>query len=203
MVKKSVSTSSKKEDTSGSDVSAGKKNVVEDKKVDKNDKKEEKLPEVVNDTEGDVSEVSELSELDKLLEMFSALELQMKDMKTQIKAVQKENVKNKKILNKEKARKEKARKSPSGFAKPTKISNEMCDFMKISRGSEKSRTEVTRSINQYIKANNLNNPTNKRLIIPDATLKKLLSLKDNEQISFFHMQKYLTPHVKVESVAAK
>ena len=201
MVKKSVSTSSsKKEDTSGSEVSAGKKNVVEDKKVDKNDKKAEKLPEVVNDTEGEVSEVSEL---DKLLEMFSALELQMKDIKTQIKAVQKENVKNKKILNKEKARKEKARKSPSGFAKPTKISNEMCDFMKISRGSEKSRTEVTRSINQYIKANNLNNPTNKRLIIPDATLKKLLSLKDNEQISFFHMQKYLTPHVKVESVAAK
>ena len=201
MVKKSTSTSSsKKEDTSSSEVSAGKKTVVEDKKVDKNDKKEEKLPEVVNETEGEVSEVSEL---DKLLEMFAALELQMKDIKTQIKAVQKENVKNKKILNKEKARKEKARKSPSGFAKPTKISNEMCDFMKISRGSEKSRTEVTRSINQYIKANNLNNPTNKRLIIPDVTLKKLLSLKDNEQISFFHMQKYLTPHVKLDTAEVK
>lgn len=201
MVKKSASTSSsKKEDTSSSEVSAGKKTVVEDKKVDKNDKKGEKLPEVVNETEGEVSEVSEL---DKLLEMFAALELQMKDIKTQIKAVQKENVKNKKILNKEKARKEKARKSPSGFAKPTKISNEMCDFMKISRGSEKSRTEVTRSINQYIKANNLNNPTNKRLIIPDATLKKLLSLKDNEQISFFHMQKYLTPHVKLDTAEVK
>ena len=147
-------------------------------------------------------EEEEKTELDKLLELFSSLELQVKEIKTQIKAVQKENAKNKKILNKEKARKEKARRSPSGFAKPTKISNEMCDFMKIPRGSEKSRTDVTRSINQYIKTNNLNNPTNKRLIIPDATLKKLLSLKDSEQISFFHMQKYLTPHVKVTSVAA-
>ena len=174
-------------------------------KKDKVDKKEEKVePKKNKEIEvTDESTENEKTELDKLLDMYSVLETHMKDIKAQIKLVQKENAKNKKILNKEKARKEKARKSPSGFAKPTKISNEMCDFMKIPRGSEKSRTDVTRSINQYIKTNNLNNPTNKRLIIPDATLKKLLSLKDSEQISFFHMQKYLTPHVKVETVATK
>lgn len=186
------------------DKSAGKAKKVDkaDKaeKVEKTEKAEkaektEKTEKKSNDVEGENQE-SLMPEMEKLLELFSKLELGFKEVKLQVKNVTKEMVKNKKILKKEKARKDKARESPSGFAKPTKISDEMCDFMKIPHGSERSRTDVTRSINQYIKTNNLNNPTNKRYVIPDGTLKKLLNLSDTEQISFFHMQKYLSPHVK-------
>lgn len=186
------------------DKSAGKAKKVDkaDKaeKVEKTEKAEkaektEKTEKMSNDVEGENQE-SLMPEMEKLLELFSKLELGFKEVKLQVKNVTKEMVKNKKILKKEKARKDKARESPSGFAKPTKISDEMCDFMKIPHGSERSRTDVTRSINQYIKTNNLNNPTNKRYVIPDGTLKKLLNLSDTEQISFFHMQKYLSPHVK-------
>lgn len=169
-------------------------------KVEKTEKAEkaektESVDNKANDVDGDNQE-SMMPEAEKLLAMVASLDLQFKELKLQTKNVVKEMVKNKKILKKEKARKDKARESPSGFAKPTKISDEMCDFMKIPHGSERSRTDVTRSINQYIKTNNLNNPTNKRYVIPDATLKKLLNLSDTEQISFFHMQRYLSPHVK-------
>ena len=80
----------------------------------------------------------------------------------------------------------------STFCKPKKISNEMCDFMDIPHGSSKTRTDLTRFINDYVKKNNLNNPQNKRMIIPDDTLKNLLKIEDGEQITYFEMQKYIT-----------
>ena len=110
--------------------------------------------------------------------------------------VLKENDKKEKILKKERDRKEKARQSPSGFAKPTDISTEICDFLKIPHGTLMSRTEVTKNINNYISQNNLKDPVNGRIIRPDAVLKKLLRVKDGDEVTYFHMQKLLNPHIK-------
>ena len=110
--------------------------------------------------------------------------------------VQKENDKKEKILKKERDRKEKARLSPSGFAKPTDISNEMCDFLQVAHGTQMSRTEVTKKINTYVRTNNLKDPVNGRIIRPDNTLKKLLRVKDGDEVTFFHMQRLLNPHIK-------
>ena len=93
---------------------------------------------------------------------------------------------------------------PSGFAKPTKISDELCRFLGVPAGTEMSRTDVTRRINAYIKENELQNTENRRQINPDAKLRKLLGApqyplnrKDESQgkgYSYFNLQRYMSRH---------
>lgn len=146
--------------------------------------------------EPDVKKILEKSKLDELIEAVLNLDKEFKSMKNLIKLVQKENDKKEKILKKERDRKEKARLSPSGFAKPTDISTEMCDFIKIPHGTLMSRTEVTKNINAYVSLNNLKDPVNGRIIRPDPVLKKLLRVSDGDEVTFFHMQRLLNPHIK-------
>ena len=136
------------------------------------------------------------SKLAELIEAIANMDKEFKSMKTLVKLVLKENDKKEKILKKERDRKEKARLSPSGFAKPTDISTEMCDFLEIAHGTLMSRTEVTKNINTYVSKNNLKDPVNGRIIRPDAALKKLLRVKDGDEVTFFHMQRLLNPHIK-------
>ena len=138
----------------------------------------------------------EQSKLAEFIEAITNLDKEFKTIKSLIKLVQKENDKKEKILKKERDRKEKARLSPSGFAKPTDISTEMCDFLQIPHGTQMSRTEVTKKINTYVRSNNLKDPVNCRIIRPDAVLKKLLRVKDGDEVTFFHMQRLLNPHIK-------
>ena len=166
--------------------------IVEKVVKKKDDKKDDKKKE-------EVKIVEEPKEKTKLAELYDGilnLDKSIKDLKNLFKLVQKEDDKKEKILKKERERKEKARASPSGFAKPTEISNEMCDFLKIEHGTLMSRTEVTKNINSYVASNNLKDPVNGRIIRPDNTLKKLLRVTDNDEITFFHMQKLLNPHIK-------
>ena len=136
------------------------------------------------------------SKLAELIEAIYNMDKEFKSIKSLVKFVIKENDKKEKILKKERDRKEKARLSPSGFAKPTDISVEMCDFLKIEHGTLMSRTEVTKNINTYVSNNNLKDPVNGRIIRPDPILKKLLRVKDGDEVTFFHMQRLLNPHIK-------
>ena len=83
---------------------------------------------------------------------------------------------------------------PSGFVKPTLISDQLADFLGKDRGSELARTDVTREINAYIRANKLQDPQNGRKINPDDKLKKLLSIKPTEELTYFNLQRYMSPH---------
>ena len=57
-------------------------------------------------------------------------------------------------------------------------------------------------INKYIVDNNLRKEEDKRQIIPDKKLSKLLNLDGSEQLSYFNLQKYIKHHfVKSEAVA--
>ena len=71
------------------------------------------------------------------------------------------------IDNLEKSKKNAIKRKPSGFAKPTVISDELCFFLGKPNGTEMARTEVTKYITQYIKENNLQSVENKKKIIPD------------------------------------
>ena len=96
--------------------------------------------------------------------------------------------------------------APSGFVKPTKISDELAKFLDKPSGSEMARTEVTRDINQYIRANSLQDKTNGRRIIPDVKLSNLLKIKKGEELTYFNLQRYMSCHfaksVKAEAAAA-
>ena len=84
-------------------------------------------------------------------------------------------------------------KKPSGFAKPTTISNELSSFMNKTQGEKAARTEVTQYIINYIKEKQLQNEKNKQEIIVDKELRKLLDC-GSETVTFFTIQKYMNKH---------
>lgn len=129
-----------------------------------------------------------------LLEKVGALAGQIKTIQSSLKVLAKEFDKQKKIIDKVQKKREKAKKSPSGFAKPCKISDELCDFMGIARGTEQSRTDITRYINSYVKQHNLNNPQNRREFFPDKKLKAILNVKDGEKVTYFVLQRLIAHH---------
>ena len=91
---------------------------------------------------------------------------------------------------------------PSGFVKPTRISDELANFLGKSVGTEMARTDVSKEINAYIRANNLQRPDNGRFIVPDAKLTTLLKLGKNDELSYFNLQRYMKPHfIKAEAAA--
>ena len=102
------------------------------------------------------------------------------------------------LKNAQKASLKKKRKTgnraPSGFVKPTLISNELAGFLGKPEGSEMARTEVTREINKYIRTNNLQDKENGRKINPDKKLTSLLKLKKGDELTYFNLQRYMSPH---------
>lgn len=83
---------------------------------------------------------------------------------------------------------------PSVFVKPIKITDELADFLDKPRGIEIARTQVTRDINNYIRAHNLQDSVNGRHINPDEKLAALLKIPAGESLTYFNIQKYMSPH---------
>lgn len=137
---------------------------------------------------------AEVSPLSDLASKIASLSVAVKEAQNSLKVLSKEYERMKKLVEKTERKRANARTQPSGFAKPTKISDEMCDFLGVPRGTELSRTDVTRKINAYVKEHNLNKPDNKRIILPDPKLKKILGVTGNEEVSFFVLQRYIKNH---------
>jgi upstream activation factor subunit UAF30 len=93
-----------------------------------------------------------------------------------------------------KAKRAKGNRAPSGCVKPTKISLELATFLGKAKGTEMARTEVTREINGYIRAHNLQDPKNGRIILADVKLRKLLKLNKSDELTYFNLQRYMSPH---------
>jgi hypothetical protein len=132
--------------------------------------------------------------LSNIIDKVNALAAYIKDIQTNLKVLSKEYDKQQKIIEKAQKKRQNAKNSPSGFAKPNKISDELCDFIGVPHGTEKSRTDITRFINAYVKEHNLNKPENKRFILPDAKLKKILNVGDSDEINYFILQKLISHH---------
>jgi upstream activation factor subunit UAF30 len=84
--------------------------------------------------------------------------------------------------------------APSGFVKPTRISDELAKFLEKPTGTEMARTDVTREINKYIRAHDLQDKENGRKINPDTKLSSLLKLKKTDELTYFNLQKFMSPH---------
>jgi len=132
--------------------------------------------------------------LTALLSTVSSVINELKTIQTEVKLVQKNYNKVVKDHNKIVNKKKKTGRKPSGFAKPSQITNEMSDFLGLEKGVEIARNEVTSLINKYIVDNNLRNEEDKRKILPDKKLSKLLNLKGDEELSYFNLQRYMKHH---------
>lgn len=84
--------------------------------------------------------------------------------------------------------------APSGFVKPTKISDELAQFLEKPVGTEMARTDVTKEINQYIRLHKLQDAQNGRRIHPDTKLSSLLKLNKTDELTYFNLQKYMSHH---------
>jgi chromatin remodeling complex protein RSC6 len=128
----------------------------------------------------------------KLMQMTSLLSTLKSDFKTLEKCISREM----KVLEKasNKGRRSNANRKPSGFIKPTLISDELAAFLGKSVGTEMARTAVSKEINNYIQTHNLKDKNNGRIIHADAKLTKLLKLQKDDELTYFNLQKYMKHH---------
>jgi hypothetical protein len=79
-----------------------------------------------------------------------------------------------------------ANRRPSGFTKPSLITDELVEFIKkVTKedpGKMVARTQVTKIINQYIRDNKL------------QELTTLLKLGKNDELTYFNLQTKISPH---------
>lgn len=130
-----------------------------------------------------------------LLAQLSVLRSQVTSITTQVRALSKSHEREVKAASKSARKKRKSgNRQPSGFVKPAVISDELAGFLGKDKGTEMARTEVTREINSYIRANKLQDPTNGRRILADTKLRKLLKLKKTDELTYFNLQRYMSPH---------
>ena len=87
-----------------------------------------------------------------------------------------------------------SKRPPSGFAKPTLISDSLCQFLGVESGTMMARTEVTKHLTKYIKAHELQNEANKRIINCDSALAGLLNVQPSDEVTYFNLQRYMKPH---------
>jgi len=81
-----------------------------------------------------------------------------------------------------------------GLTAPFLISDELAEFLGKAIGSEIPRTVVNKEINAYISAHRLQDPTNGRKINPDEKLRKLLRITQEDELTYFNLQKYMKHH---------
>jgi upstream activation factor subunit UAF30 len=154
----------------------------------------------VEDVEASIAaqSVEFMAKLNQLSSMVASLKTEYRTLEKkwarELKAAQKTNSKKKKRAG---------NRAPSGFVKPTKISDELAKFLEKPTGTEMARTDVTREINKYIRSHNLQDAGNGRKINPDQKLQTLLKLKKTDELTYFNLQRYMSPHFyKAEKAVA-
>ena len=148
-------------------------------------------------------ETTEATELSTMTEGFTeflsklqSLTTVIASLKSEFRALEKRSVRELKAAQKANAKRKRksTNRAPSGFVKPTLISNELAGFLNKPVGTEMARTEVTREINGYIREHNLQDKENGRKINPDKKLASLLKIKSGDELTYFNLQRYMSPH---------
>jgi chromatin remodeling complex protein RSC6 len=161
---------------------------------------------VVASTSGPLSDTETLAvklnvfgaKLQQLSGLFSSV-------KTDFKILEKIVSRELKNAQKSSMRKKKSsgNRAPSGFVKPTRISDELAQFLGKTIGTEMARTDVSKEINAYIRSNNLQDKANGRKINADSKLSTLLKLSKEDELTYFNLQRFMKHHfIKAEEIAA-
>lgn len=86
----------------------------------------------------------------------------------------------------------------SGFMKPIKVSSDLASFMGLNPEEPITRVLVTKKLCQYIKEKDLQNPEDRRQILPDENLKRLFQMtgnQDEDKLTYYSMQKAIQQHI--------
>lgn len=150
----------------------------------------------VVDLSGDATETSLSEQFNVFMAKLQTVGAQFSSLKNEFRALERRCTRDFKVAQKtsSKGKRRSGNREPSGFVKPTEISEELASFLKKPSGTLMARTEVTKEINAYIRANSLQDKTNGRKIIPDAPLTKLLKIAKTDELTYFNLQKYMSHH---------
>lgn len=145
---------------------------------------------------------SNVSRFATLLTRLSEVTTLLASVKHEARALEKSVSRELKAAQKAQAKRKagKGNRCPSGFVKPTLITDELASFLGKPSGSEMARTEVTREINKYIREQGLQDSDNGRKINPDTKLAKLLNLTKKDELTYFNLQRYMSPHFAKQGV---
>lgn len=149
------------------------------------------VPEVVETVDSDLSAQST-----EFLAKLNQLSSVIANLKNEFRTLQKKYDRELKTAQKTSAKRKRksGNRAPSGFVKPTRISDELAKFLEKPSGTEMARTDVTREINKYIRSHNLQDSQNGRKINPDSKLQSLLKLNKTDELTYFNLQRYMSPH---------
>lgn len=140
-----------------------------------------------------VEEVNETYEsvMTVLREKMTARDALDKEVRTLLKSLDRLHAREVKVGKSRKSHPKKDR-APSGFAKATAVPEPLRKFLKLGADVELPRTEVAKQIYSYVREQNLRDKDDRRIIHPDASIRKLFSLKEGETLDFKNFQKQLS-----------
>ena len=156
-------------------------------------------PEIIATPEAPTTELTVYSdEFTHILGQLKTLQTTLKELTIYTTKLEKRVAKEQKVLHKKAQgkgkRKNAGNKSPSGFSKPGPISDELRTFLGVGKDELVARTEVTKKINTYCREKGLQDKNDKRKLLPDKTLTKLLRIGKGDELTFFNLQKYMKVH---------
>ena len=156
-------------------------------------------PEIIATPEAPTTELTVYSdEFTHILGQLKTLQTTLKELTIYTTKLEKRVAKEQKVLHKKALgkgkRKNAGNKSPSGFSKPGPISDELRTFLGVGKDELVARTEVTKKINTYCREKGLQDKNDKRKLLPDKTLTKLLRIGKGDELTFFNLQKYMKVH---------
>ena len=142
---------------------------------------------ILSTTESPKDEDAIGAQFDTLLTTLSSFRTQITQIQQVVRGLEKQVKKEVKGLRRD-AQKGRVRgnRKRSGFAQPTKISRELCEFME--------KAEGTQYVISYINDHKLQNPQNRKTIKPDDKLRKLLGVSPSDEVTYFNLQKYMNRH---------
>ena len=132
-----------------------------------------------------------LTQANTVRETVGALVADLKRLEKRVARLQKDADKRRRRSKKPVEGEEVKPRKPSIFELPTPLSNDLCSFLGVASGSKESRSNVTKAITTYVKLHELKD---KHTIKPDAKLRALLGVKDEEVLTYFNLQRYLNHH---------
>ena len=137
--------------------------------------------------------VSKMAEFSSKIQQLNGV---VSSLKVEFKNLERAILREMKNAQKGSAKKRRAsgNRQPSGFVKPTRISDELAQFLGKEIGTEMARTAVSKEINQYIRTNSLQDKSNGRKINPDAKLSTLLKINNGDELTYFNLQRYMKHH---------
>ena len=136
------------------------------------------------------------SQFDAIQQNLTKFKTNITDIQQQLRVLEKSLKEGKKEIKKETKKAEPVSKPLKqlkivGFDIPEKIKPELGTFMNITE-STSTRNAVTSFITEYIRANKLQDMTDRKCIHPDAALTALFKIPENTTLTYFNLHKYIS-----------